>query len=187
MQKSWYKICLHKFFLFTFAPPPAVLVFCPGKPSSSSLPSLLFKRQASLPRLSLTPKLINHKLIVTLKCRSWKWLPWPFKWDFIEALRRLCLWEDQRMRDCCCEHPRAIRPTPLSTASSKMPWGSLCCNNRENMTQRSLQGETTFSSRTRAIALAFRNSWVNKSSLDFDFWAVHFGLGFPEYLFPGHI
>lgn len=114
MQKAWYKIRLHKFFLFTFAPPPAVLVFCPGKPSSSSFPSLLFKDQASLPRLSLTPKLINHKLIATLKSWSWKWLPWPFKWDFIEALRRLCLREDQRTRDCCREHPRAVRPhSPL--------------------------------------------------------------------------
>ena len=51
------------------------------------------------------------------------------------------------------------------------------------MTQRKLQGEAIFSSGTRAIALEFRNSWANEASLDFNFWAVHFGLDFPEYLY----
>lgn len=74
-------------------------------------------------------------------------------------------------------------PAPLSTASPKMPRSSLSCNNRENVTQRKLQGEAILSSRTRATALEFRHSWVNGASLDFDFWAVHFGLGFPEYLY----
>lgn len=116
----------------------SVIVIGPSWPSFSPFLSL-FKLQASLPRLSLTPKLINHKLIATLKSQFWKWLLWP---STETSLRRIEGSVNERSRGCepavsTQEQPGTV---PLLTASVKTQWSNLCCNNRENITQRKLQG-----------------------------------------------